>query len=399
MTLVPLSEAQEHVLAAVTPLSSVETELDSAVGMIMAAEIVAREAVSPFVSSAMDGYAVRAADTTHPPVKLKIVGSVAAGHPSGMSVDAGHAIRIMTGGEMPAGADAVVLVERTRTDGDSVTIEIAVAPGTSVRAAGEDIQIGDVIVRAGTQLTPARIGVLASVGVGRVMVYRTPRVGVLSTGDELVTSGPLRPGQIRDSNRHMLLALVRDAGFEALDLGIVGDSEHTIGEAIEHGVATCDAVLTTGGVSMGDRDYVKVVLDHLGQMRWMQIAIKPAKPLAFGTVGHVPIFGLPGNPVSSMVSFELFARPALRRMGGHTELYRPMVNAVASEGIRRKRDGKTHFVRVIATHDQQGSWAIRSAGHQGSHQLAALAAANALAVVADSDGLLPGLAVPTILLS
>jgi molybdopterin molybdotransferase len=246
-------------------------------------------------------------------------------------------------------------------------------------------------------LTPGHLGVLASVGVDRIAVHRRPRVGVLSTGDELVTSGPLGRGQIRDSNRPTLLALVREAGFEAVDLGVAADDEVSVTSAIERAVASCDAVLTSGGVSMGDLDYVKVVLDRIGDMRWMQIAIKPAKPFAFGLVGEVPVFGLPGNPVSSMVSFELLARPALRRMAGHTELHRLSIDAVAPDGLRRSVDGKIHLARVVAR-QQGGTWVVRSAGGQGSHQLAAMAAANALAVLPDGDGIEPGGSVPVLLL-
>jgi molybdenum cofactor synthesis domain-containing protein len=315
-------------------------------------------------------------------------------------------MRIMTGAPVPDGADAVVLVERTRTEGDVVTIEVTVDPGTSFRGVGEDVQPGDVVVAPGTVLTPGHLGVLASVGVDRVLVHRRPRVGVLSTGDELVTSGPLGRGQIRDSNRPTLLALVREAGFEPVDLGVAADDEASVTNALQRAVASCDAVLTSGGVSMGDLDYVKVVLDRIGDMRWMQIAIKPAKPFAFGTVGRtsggerevrVPVFGLPGNPVSSMVSFELFARPALRRMAGRTDLHRLTVPAMAPDGLRRSTDGKIHFARVVAAQEGDG-WTVRSAGGQGSHQLAAMAAANALAVLADGNGVAPGESVPTMLL-
>ena len=396
--MISLDEARAFVLGRVAPLPSVEVGLDEALGAVTAAEVVATEAVPPFANSAMDGYAVRAADIAGAPVELKVVGMVAAGEASDLEVGAGQALRIMTGAPMPAGADAVVLVERTRTEGDVVTIEIAVEPGTSVREPGEDVRPGDVVVAPGTVLTPGHLGVLASVGVDRVVVHGRPTVGVLSTGDELVTSGPLGRGQIRDSNRPTLLALVRDAGFEAVDLGVVADDEASVTAALRQAVAACDAVLTSGGVSMGDLDYIKVVLDRIGDMRWMQIAIKPAKPFAFGTVGEVPVFGLPGNPVSSMVSFELFARPALRRMAGRTDLHRPVVAATAPDGLRRTLDGKTHFARVVAS-QEDGGWVVRSAGGQGSHHLAAMAAANALAVLPDGDGVAPGGSVDTMLLT
>jgi molybdenum cofactor synthesis domain-containing protein len=307
-------------------------------------------------------------------------------------------MRIMTGAPMPDGADAVVLVERTRTDGERVTIEIDVEAGTSVRNVGEDVKPGDVVATTGTVLSPGHLGVLASVGVERVTVYRRPRVGVMSTGDELVERGALARGQIRDSNRTTLLALLQQSGFDTIDLGIVADSEPAVTAALGHAVDTCDAVMTSGGVSMGDLDFIKVVLDRIGDMRWMQVAIKPAKPLAFGTVRRVPVFGLPGNPVSSMVSFELFARPALRHMAGHSQLERLHVNATAPDGLRRSPDGKVHFVRVVAGQDSDGSWVVRSAGGQGSHQLSAMAAANALAILPDGDGVRAGGVVRAMLL-
>ncbi|MBA2626107.1 MAG: molybdopterin molybdotransferase MoeA [Acidimicrobiia bacterium] len=232
-------------------------------------------------------------------------------------------------------------------------------------------------------------------------IYRRARVGVLSTGDELVEGGgPLAPGQVRDSNRPALLALLRSSGCEAVDLGLVGDDEGAIEAALGRGVEDCDAVLTSGGVSMGEVDLVKVVLDRLGDMTWMQVAVRPAKPLAFGVVAGTPVFGLPGNPVSSMVSFELFARPGLRQMMGHGagHLDRPRVPAVAEEDLRRRPDGKVHLVRVVTAMGADGRYRVRSAGGQGSHQLSAMAAADALAVLPDGDGVAAGEVVETMLL-
>jgi molybdenum cofactor synthesis domain-containing protein len=325
-------------------------------------------------------------------VELAVIGTIAAGGASDAVVGPGQAMRIMTGAPMPAGADAVVMVEWTESfdGGGRVAIDRAVAAGDAVRGAGEDLRPGDPVLEVGTVLTPGHLGVLASIGRYEVSAYRRPKVGVFSTGDELVEgSGPLAPGQIRDSNRYTLLALLERDGFEVVDLGVVVDDEARIEDAVRRGVGGCDALLTSGGVSMGDFDYVKAVLDRIGDMRWMQVAIKPAKPLAFGLVDGVAVFGLPGNPVSSMVSFELFARPGLRKMMGHSTLHRTRLVGAAPDGFGRRRDDKTHFARVRVD-VVNGRFEVRSAGAQGSHQLTAMAGADALAVLPDGDGVAPG---------
>ena len=238
-------------------------------------------------------------------------------------------------------------------------------------------------------------------GLPRPLVHPRARVGVLSTGDELV-DGPveLRPGQIRDSNRHALLALVRQSGGEPLDLGVVGDDERALEAALGHGSKRCDALVTSGGVSVGDFDYMVGVLRSLGQgADWMQVAIKPAKPLLFGLIEAKPVFGLPGNPASSMVSFELFARPALRQLMGHPEPHRPRVAAVADEALVRQRDAKLHLVRAVAAFAGDGRLHVRSAGGQGSNLLGSMAAANALALLPDGEGVAAGQEVEVLLLA
>jgi molybdopterin molybdotransferase len=272
-----------------------------------------------------------------------------------------------------------------------------------VRPAGDDVAAGAVVVPAGTVLTPAHLGLLARLGASSVVVHPRPRVGVMSTGDELV-EGPaaLHPGMIRDGNRPSLLASVRQAGWEAVDLGIVGDDRRALVDAFGSASGCCDAIVTSGGVSVGDLDVVKVVLEELagGSMRWMQVAIRPAKPFAFGTLadGGTPVFGLPGNPVSALVSFELFARPALRRMAGHRVLDRPVLRAVAGTGLSREPDGKLHLVRVTAVIDADRRLHVRASGGQGSHQLLAMAEANALALVPEGTGVPPGGEVDVLLL-
>jgi molybdenum cofactor synthesis domain-containing protein len=403
--MISLDEAIATVLAGCPPLAPRTVPLADAVGCVLAGDVVAAEAVPPFANSAMDGYAVRAADVAAVPISLPVVAEVAAGHPVSVPLGPGQAMRIFTGAPVPDGADTIVMVEDTeRLDGGArVAIRRGAPVGAHVRAVGDDVQPGDVVVHAGDELTPGRIGVLRSVSVDAVTVHPRPRVGVLSTGDELVPgSAPLQPGQIRDSNSPTLLALAAAAGATPVDLGHVGDDDDAITAAFGVGADECDLVLSSGGVSMGDTDLVKVVLERLGNpasigggggMRWMQVAIKPAKPLAFGIIGdrRVPVVGLPGNPVSSMVSFELFARPGLRRRAGHPSdrLHRPRLAAVADEPLRRRADGRIHFVRVVAR-VVNGVVRLRIAGGQGSHQLTAMARANALAVLPDGPGVEDG---------
>jgi len=283
-----------------------------------------------------------------------------------------------------------------------------VSAGDAVRGVGDDVRAGALLYAAGTLVTPAVAGVLASVNASPVTCVPRPRVAVLSTGDELIDDGsPLQPGQIRESNRTMLLGLVADAGCDAVDLGIVRDDEALLEDVLRSAADSCDAIVTSGGVSMGDYDVVKAVLSRIARMRWMQIAIKPAKPFAFGMLAtldgtrEVPVFGLPGNPVSSLVSYELLARPALRQMAGHPAVTvdRPTVEAVADAGLPRRADGKTHFMRVFASFAADGRVHVASVGAQGSHQLAATSLANAIAEVPDGYGVAPGGSVRTILLS
>jgi molybdopterin molybdotransferase len=397
-----LEEARGLVLSGCVRLPVEVTPLDHALGLVTAEAVVSGEAVPPFANTAMDGYAVRSADTAGAPATLTVVGTIAAGSPPDIPVGQGEAVRIMTGAPIPPGADAVIMVERTETaeDGGTVVVLDPVPVGNHVRPPGEDVAVGSVVFEAGTVLGAGHLGVLASIGLSDVAVYRRPRVAVLSTGDELVDTGePLQPGQIRDSNRHTLLALVAQAGCTPVDLGCVRDDESLITDAVERGVASCDALLTSGGVSVGDFDYVKAVLDKLGQMRWMQVAIKPAKPLAFGVVEGKPVFGLPGNPVSSMVSFELFARPGLRTLLGDPAPVREPVLGVADEAMRRAPDGKTHFVRVRASFADDGRVHVRSSGGQASNLLRSMALANALAVLPDGEGVAAGADVQVLLLS
>ena len=392
--MIPLGEAQAYVLDGCAALDTAASVANQALGLVTAEPIVCNELVPPFDNTAVDGYAVIAADTANTPVDLHIAGSIAAGEAPTTALTEGNAIRIMTGAPLPDGADAIVMVENTATsdDGTTVTIQAGVEAGAAVRRAGEDMRPGQQVFDSGTLLQPGHLGVLATLGIEQIATHRRPLVGVISTGDELV-EGPqaLAPGQIRDSNRRTLLSMVEQAGCTPIDLGLIRDDEAAVEAALRDGAARCDALITSGGVSMGDFDYVKIVLRRIADMRWMQIAIKPAKPMAFGTLDGTPIFGLPGNPVSSMVSFELLARPGLRKMLGvqPEALQRPRILATAEGPLPRRADGKTHFARVNLRW-VDGVPMIQSAGGQGSHQLSAMAGADALAALPDGDGLAVG---------
>ena len=397
-----LQSVRAYVLARCPTLPAGSLSVDDALGSVVARAVTAAEPVPPFANSAMDGFAVRAADVVSVPVELRVVAAIAAGaDPSAIDVGPGQAARIMTGAPMPAGADAVVMIEETDGGlGDQVTIRRSVRAGDFVRAAGEDVRPGDVVVAEGEVLTPARLGLLAAVGCRRVTAVPVPRVGVLSTGDELAPAGAeLRHGQIHDSNVVLLRGLVSAAGCQPVVLGAVSDDPTSITAALRDAATRCDAIITSGGVSVGDYDFLADALGELGEARTFRLPIKPAKPFVFGRIGAVPVFALPGNPVSAAVSFELLARPALRQLAGYgaDQLDRPAVIAVADEPLERKADGKTHYVRVATRWDDDGRVHVRSSGGQGSHVLSGLAAAGGLAVLPDGLGVRSGAEVRVLL--
>ena len=401
--LVPLEEVQRIVLAACAPLDPIAVDPDGAFGLVLAEDVRAPEDLPPFANSAMDGYAVRSEDTAGAPVELSVIGVLAAGAAPERAVEPGTAIQIMTGAPVPPGADAIIIVERTETGSspDMVRILEPVSAGAYVRPAGSDLHRGDLALAGGITIGPADVGLLVSVDAAQFAVHPRPRVGVLSTGDELVGPGtPLELGQIRDSNRQGLLASLQRDGFAGVNLGARRDDEEAIAGALRDGVGTCDALLTSGGVSMGEYDYVKIALEKLvgetgGEIHHFKVAIKPAKPLSFAVVmtpegRAVPIFGLPGNPVSSMVSYQVVALPALRKLAGHRSPLPRRLPALAVEDFDRRPDGKLHLLRVVAAMGPDGRIVVRSAGGQASHQLAAMAAANALALVPDGAGVAAG---------
>lgn len=392
--MIAIGDARQVVLDLCPVLATELTLCQDISGRVLAQDIVANENVPPFANSAVDGFAVRAVDVVEVPCDLRVIGTLAAGAATSFTLGVGDAVRIMTGAPIPTGADAVVMVEDSeKLDNDRVRLTRIARHLQAIRAEGSDVRIGDVVFVAGSVLNAPGAGVLASINARRVLAYRRARVALLSTGDELVTDGsPLLPGQIRESNLTMLASMIEATGCSVLNLGVIADDEKLLEKTLHEATMRCDAIVTSGGVSMGDFDIVKAVLSRIADMKWMQLAIKPAKPFAFGQLTSadgrtIPIFGLPGNPVSSLISFELLARPALRKMMGHTQdLLRPTVRAIVDAPLDRKTDGKIHYIRVFGSFCPDGRLHVRDSGPQGSHQLAATALANGLAVVPDGGG-------------
>ena len=405
--MISLVEAQQIVIGGCEPAAPVLVDCESMSGRIVAQEIVSTEFIPPFANTAVDGFAVRAQDVTTAGVELEVLGVIGAGHVADYEIGAGQAARIMTGAPMPQGADAVVMIEDvTELSTSRVRCNKPAKVGDAIRNIGEDVRAGEVVFKSGSLINAAGIGVLAGINARRVLSYPRLRVAMLSTGDELVIDGSdLKPGQIRESNLTMLAAMISATGCEVINLGIVADDEAVLESKLREVATRCDAVVTSGGVGQGDFDVVKIVLSRIADMKWMQMAIKPAKPFAFGKLTTsdsrvIPVFGLPGNPVSSMISFELLARPALRKMMGHTQnLMRPTVRAIVDKQLKRRQDGKIHFMRVFGEFANDGRLHIRDTGPQGSHQLAATAQANGLAMVPDGQGLALGAEVEVMLLA
>ena len=379
--MLPLPEAQRQVLGSLPPLPVETVALGGALGLVLARPAVASHPVPPFTNSAMDGYAVRAQDLVVVPIDLKVTEDVPAGSLARGRVETGTAIKIMTGAPIPEGADAVVRVEDTEQSGAIVTIRQRVPAGTSVRAAGGDVAAGSTLVETGLRLNSAHIGVLANNGFAQLDVHRRPVVAVASTGDELVPveDGELGPGQIRDSNRPMLVALLEELGVEVIDLGRIPDVEERLLTTLQDSADRSDAIVTSGGVSMGEYDLVKSALKKLGNVDFWQVAMQPAKPFAFGRLSSTPFFGLPGNPVSSYVAFEQFVRPALLHMMGARRILRPRLSGRTETALETDPE-KTVFVRVVTRLENEVRW-CRPSGGQSSNVLSAVASGDAFAVV------------------
>jgi len=380
-----VEEALEKVLSLFKPLEPEEVDLLDSLGRVLAEDVFADMDIPPLDNSAMDGYAVRAEDTKgaspQNPCPLRIIHEVPAGYISEKAVEPGTAIRIMTGAPIPPGADAVVRFEDTRREGDIIYILKEVKPGAEIRRAGEDVKKGELKLRKGTVIRPAEVGMLAALGKKRVKVIRRPRVAILATGDELVDPEEIPgPGKIRNTNTYSNAAQVLKYGGIPIILGIARDKREELAAKLREGLEKgADLILTSGGVSVGDFDLVKEVLATEGQITFWQVRMKPGKPLAFGVLGGVPLLGLPGNPVSVMVAFELFARPAILKMLGRTCLQKPTVEAILLDEIPAK-DERRHFLRV--TVEKRGDeWYARLTGEQGSGILTSMVKANGLAII------------------
>lgn len=385
-----VEEARRRILAEVAPVRGFEKiALRGAHQRLLAQVIHSPFDVPAHTNSAVDGYALAGHELPADGGReWRVAGTAWAGRPFAGTVAAGECVRIMTGAPVPEGTDTVVMQEHVQLRGDSIRIGAGHQPGQNVRAAGEDLARGQVVLTAGQMLRPADLGLLASIGLGEVAVYRRLRVAFFSTGDELRSIGePLGAGEIYDSNRYTLHAMLARLGVELIDMGVVRDDRAAVRQAFLTAAEIADAVITSGGVSVGEADYVKETLDALGEVRFWQIAMKPGRPLAFGRVGHAAFFGLPGNPVSVMVTFYQFVQPALRRMMGETgaELMPPTFR-VASASRYRKRPGRTEFQRGILARDAGGELIVRSTGSQGSGILHSMSVANCFVILPHDSG-------------
>lgn len=383
-----VEQALDIVLKSVGTMQAVSRPILDCLGLVLAEDVAADMDIPPFHNSAMDGYAVIAADTAgasrERPVSLKVIADLPAGYPPPPLVKPGEAVRIMTGAPMPPGTDAVARREDADEDGDTVWIRRPVSAGEDVRYAGEDVRSGEVILHRGTLLRPAEIGMLATLGRRSALVVRPPRVAVLTTGDELVEPGdPVPPGKIRNSNLYSISAQVKASGGEPMPLGVARDTVQELEQKIEQ-AAEADMLITSGGVSVGNYDVVKEVLASRGEIAFWKVKMRPGSPVTFGLLRGKPMFGLPGNPTASMVAFEQFVRPAILKMAGRRALRRREVEATLEEGVKN-RVGVRNFIRAIAT-EEAGGWRVRPAGSQGSGILRSMVRANALLVVPEAAG-------------
>ena len=387
--MISVEAALEIILSEIKPLGMERVNILSAMGRVLGENIVADTNNPPWDNSAMDGYAVRAVDTKDAskdqPVTLQIIEDLPAGYVAKKSVKRGQTIRIMTGAPMPKGADAVIMVEETerqeaRGKRQEVKVFKEAKVGDNVRKAGEDFKKGDIVLRKEMTIRPPEIGMLAAVGKPNVYVYQQPNVAVLSTGDELIEieEAPMN-GKIRNSNSYAIAAQIKACGATPIQLGIARDTKKDLKEKLEFGL-TADCIVSSGGVSVGDFDFVKDVLKQMGsEMRFWKVAMKPGKPLAFGVIANKPAFGLPGNPISSMVAFEQFARPAILKMMGKKDIFKRAFDALLTKPVKKKA-GRMHFVRA-ALEQKHGRFYVTPLEGQGSGILSSMVKANCLIIL------------------
>jgi len=381
--MISVEEAIRRILEQIPRLGKERLPILQSLGRVLAEDIIAARNIPPWNNSAMDGYAVRWEDiregSAKKPVELKVLADLPAGQLFRGMVGPGEAVRIMTGAPLPGGADTVVQVEDTEKSGPRVRIFASLEKGKNIRLAGEDVQVGERILEEGTVIQPAHIGMLASLQRSFVSVYQRPRVAVLSTGDELLEiDDPWQEGRIVNSNSYSLAAQIAECGGHPLQLGIARDHPEELSEKIRQGLVA-DILLTSGGVSVGDYDLVKGMLKDLGKMNFWKVAMRPGQPLAFGMVFGKPLFGLPGNPVSAMVSFEQFVRPSILQMSGHRKLFRPTLKAVLREDIEKKAD-LVYFIRCRLM-AKEGKTYATTTGEQGSGILSSMVKAQGLIVL------------------
>jgi molybdopterin molybdotransferase len=384
-----LADALARILGEVKAVDGSETvAVRLALGRVLATDVESGIDVPSHTNSAMDGYALAGAELpADGETRLEVIGTAAAGRPFAGAVGAGQCVRIMTGAPMPAGADTVVMQENVVRDGAAAIIGSGQKPGQHVRQAGEDIAAGSVALRAGTLLMPAQLGILASVGIGEVSVRRRPRVAFFSTGDELRNVGePLGEGQIYDSNRYTIFGMLTRLGVDVLDMGIVGDERDAVEQAFAKAADAADAIVTSGGVSVGDADYVTETLERAGTVGFWKVAIKPGRPLAFGRIGGALFFGLPGNPNSVMVTFYQLVQPALQALAGLPDPAAPPTMPARSASALHKKPGRTEFQRGVLSRGGDGRLVVRKTGHQGSGVLSSMAAANCFIVLPEDAG-------------
>lgn len=377
--LLTVAEARQRILDAVEPVRDVEVAaLRDALGQVLAEDIVSPIDVPSHTNSAMDGYAVRAEDLPQEGTReFPVPGTSWAGRPYLEAIKPGQAVQIMTGGMLPPDADTVIMQEQVEREGGAVRIGTGHNCGQNVRAAGEDVKTGQPVLQAGRRLTSADLGMLASLGLGEVRIYRRLRVAFFSTGDELRSVGdPLGPGEIYDSNRYTLYGMLRKLDVDIIDLGVVRDKRELIEQAFREAASSADAVITTGGVSVGEADFVTETLEKLGTVSFWKIAMKPGRPVTFGHIDNAAFFGLPGNPVSVMVTFTQFVRPALIRMAGGSEALDTYTLHARTLTELRKRPGRYEFQRGVLEQTGPGEFSVRSTGAQGSGILRSMSEAN-----------------------